>query len=194
MMTTVSGIEYPRGSERPGRAGARQRRRHHGGRAAERTPCASRRAQVNSAQHECGYVHQTSRPRSRNFVADKQLCVALYSASHAMPGSYRARLASIGLTYSQYMGMLVVWEHGTITLGFLVEQLHLDTGTLSPLLKRPEHQGLLTRDRRVDDERPLQIACTIAGGQLYNRAAAVQAQVQRATGLDTHRPVTLRAG
>ncbi len=93
---------------------------------------------------------------------DRELCFALYSASRAMTACYRQRLDAIGLTYSQYLVMLILWGRGTVTLGVLCEELHLDSGTLSPLLKRLEHQGMITRWRREDDERILEVACTPA--------------------------------
>lgn len=124
------------------------------------------------------------RAKPASFTVDGQLCFALYSASRAMTACYRPGLEALGLTYSQYLVMLVLWERGQITLGWLCEQLHLDSGTLSPLLKRLERQGMITRRRRVEDERTLEIACTPAGANLYEPARAVQAQVERATGLD----------
>lgn len=119
-----------------------------------------------------------------SFTVDKQLCFALYSASRAMTACYRPGLDAIDLTYSQYLVMLILWERKKVTLGVLCEQLHLDSGTLSPLLKRLEHQGMITRRRRAEDERTLEIACTDAGETLCDQARAVQAEVERATGLD----------
>lgn len=100
-----------------------------------------------------------------------------------MTGCYRPLLDELGITYTQYVALLVLWEHETITLGFLCTELQLDTGTLSPLLKRLESQGLLTRRRRVEDERTVQLTVTPAGIALRDRAAAAQARVQEATGL-----------
>lgn len=118
-----------------------------------------------------------------DFILDEQLCFALYTASRAMTGCYRSALEDTGLTYSQYAVMLVLWEHESVRLGFLCERLQLDTGTLSPLLKRLESQSLITRRRRVEDERTMQLTLTPTGRELRARAAVAQARVQRTTGL-----------
>ena len=118
-----------------------------------------------------------------DFVLDEQLCFALHSASRAMTGCYRPLLDDIGLTYSQYAVMLVLWEHGGVALSELCTRLQLDTGTLSPLLKRLEGQGLVERRRRLDDERVMQVTLSEAGRDLRERAARAQARVQQATGL-----------
>ncbi|MBN9102073.1 MULTISPECIES: MarR family transcriptional regulator [unclassified Pseudonocardia] len=118
-----------------------------------------------------------------DLVLDDQLCFALHSASRAMTGCYRSLLDDIGLTYSQYAVMLVLWEDETVALSVLCRRLHLDTGTLSPLLKRLEAQGLLERRRRSDDERMMQVTLSDAGRALRDRAAGAQARVRVATGL-----------
>lgn len=115
---------------------------------------------------------------------DRQLCFALYSTSRAMTARYRQGLEELGLTYSQYLVMLVLWEQGPTTMAVLCELLHLDSGTLSPLLKRLERQGSVTRRRRTEDERSVEVTPTAAGAQLYERACEVQARVERATGMD----------
>ena len=128
-----------------------------------------------------------SRP---DFVLDEQLCFALHTASRAMTGCYRPLLDSIGLTYSQYAVMLVLWEHESVSLGTLCARVQLDTGTLSPLLKRLEAEGLLVRRRRAEDERTVQLTLTERGRALRAEAAAIQARVQEAIGL---RPAELAA-
>ena len=127
------------------------------------------------------------------FVLDEQLCFALHTASRAMTGCYRPLLDGIGLTYSQYAVMLVLWEHDTLALGALCARVQLDTGTLSPLLKRLEAEGLLVRRRRAEDERTVQVTLTERGRGLRAKAAAVQARVQEATGLSPAELVALRA-
>ena len=123
-------------------------------------------------------------PASRpDFVLDEQLCFALHTASRAMTGCYRPLLDSIGLTYSQYAVMLVLWEHESVTLGTLCARVQLDTGTLSPLLKRLEGEGLLVRRRRAEDERTVQLTLTERGRVVRSEAAAIQNRVQEATGL-----------
>jgi|ERR1700712_642011 DNA-binding MarR family transcriptional regulator len=125
-----------------------------------------------------------SSPPSTPFTIDGQLCFALHSASRAMTACYRQGLEELGLTYSQYAVMLVLWQHEAVSMGSLCEQLHLDSGTLSPLLKRLEKQGRVTRRRRPEDERTLEIACTDEGRALREKARAVQGEVERVTGLD----------
>lgn len=117
------------------------------------------------------------------YALDEQLCFALHAASRAMTGCYRPLLDELGLTYTQYAALLVLWEHESVTLGFLCTELQLDTGTLSPLLKRLETQGLITRRRRREDERTVQLTVTEQGTALRDRAAEAQQRVQEATGL-----------
>ena len=134
------------------------------------------------------YSAQVASSEWPDFVLDEQLCFALHSASRAMTGCYRPLLEDIGLTYSQYAVMLVLWEQDRVDdlgvgLGVLCSRLQLDTGTLSPLLKRLEGEGLVTRRRRLEDERTMQLHLTAAGRALRDRAAAVQVRVQNVTGL-----------
>lgn len=131
-------------------------------------------------------------PDRSDFVLDEQLCFALHSASRAMTGCYRPLLDDIGLTYSQYAVMLVLWEKGSVTLGELSGRLQLDSGTLSPLLKRLELEGLLTRRRRMEDERTVELTLTPAGWGIRDRAAAAQTRVQDATGLSRTELATMR--
>ena len=135
-----------------------------------------------------------------DLLLDEQLCFALYTASRAITGRYRAALSATGLTYSQYLVMLVLWEHdraagadapGT-SLKEVGERLRLDTGTLSPLVKRLEQNGLVTRTRFPADERVVHVACTQAGRDLYQRAAQAQAGVGEATGLSGAELAALR--
>jgi MarR family transcriptional regulator, organic hydroperoxide resistance regulator len=115
---------------------------------------------------------------------DQQLCFALVSASRAMTACYRQGLDELGLTYSQYAVMLVLWEEEAVSMGSLCDQLHLDSGTLSPLLKRLEKQGRLTRRRRPQDERTLEVECTEEGRELREKARSVALDVERITGMN----------
>ncbi|MBW0101151.1 MarR family winged helix-turn-helix transcriptional regulator [Pseudonocardia sp. KRD291] len=119
------------------------------------------------------------------FTLDEQLCFALHSASRAMTGCYRPLLEPLGLTYSQYALLLVLWESGAVSQGELGDRLFLDSGTLSPLLRRLESRGLVSRRRRPEDERTVEVAVTAEGEALRDRASAVQSRVQAATGLST---------
>ena len=115
---------------------------------------------------------------------DTQLCFALHDASRAISASYRRGLAPLGLTYSQYVVLLVLWEHGPTTMGRLCRELHLDSGTLSPLLQRLEERGRVVRRRRPEDERTVEVACTPEGEALREPVLAVQRRVQSETGLE----------
>ncbi|WP_370615612.1 MarR family winged helix-turn-helix transcriptional regulator [Mumia sp. Pv 4-285] len=114
---------------------------------------------------------------------DQQLCFALYSASRAMTASYRPLLDGLGLTYPQYLVMLVMWEDERLTVGHLGARLHLDSGTLSPLLKRLESRGLVARERSAEDERVVEVALTPEGRSLQELARDVPRQAFSATGL-----------
>ena len=123
---------------------------------------------------------------------DHQLCVALYNASRAVNGCYRPLLDDIGLTYSQYTVMLVLWERQSTTLRDLTDLLYLDSGTLSPVLQRLERLGLITRSRDQSDERVLQVTITEAGRLLRDRAAVAQRSVEEMTGMEMVSLVALR--
>ena len=127
-----------------------------------------------------------------NLRLDRQLCVALYNATRAVTGCYRPLLDQIGLTYSQYVVMLVLWEHETITLRDLGLMLHLDSATLSPMLKRLEHRGIVSRERGIDDERVLFVTITETGRSLRPQASAVQRSVEELTCLDGESLAALR--
>ncbi|MGK2866374.1 MAG: MarR family winged helix-turn-helix transcriptional regulator [Mycobacterium sp.] len=104
---------------------------------------------------------------------DEQLCFALYSASRAVTAAYRPLLDELGITYPQYLVLLVLWEEQECSVGHLGHRLHLDSGTLSPLLKRLESSGLVTRQRAADDERRVEVSLTSAGRALERRAACL---------------------
>ena len=104
---------------------------------------------------------------------DNQVCFALYSASLAMTKLYKPLLDRIGLTYPQYLVMLVLWEQDGVTVSELGERLFLDSGTLTPLLKRLEAQGQIARLRDVQDERRVRITLTSQGHALRDQAEAI---------------------
>ncbi|MFO0627651.1 MAG: MarR family transcriptional regulator [Polyangiales bacterium] len=118
---------------------------------------------------------------------DQQLCFALYAASRAMVRAYGPLLAPLGLTYPQYLVLLVLWERDGLTVSQLGERLALDSGTLTPLLKRLEAQGLVARRRSVDDERVVHLDLTAAGRALRAKARLVPAQVACRVGYDPAR-------
>jgi DNA-binding MarR family transcriptional regulator len=106
-------------------------------------------------------------------LLDNQLCFALYSASLAMTKIYKPLLQELGLTYPQYIAMLALWERDGLMVSELGERLSLDSGTLTPLLKRLESLGLVARIRDVADERRVHITLTPAGRKLKTRAARI---------------------
>ncbi|MCW2742849.1 MAG: ohrR2 [Blastococcus sp.] len=115
---------------------------------------------------------------------DDQLCFALYAASRAVTARYRPMLDAIGLTYPQYLVMMLLWESDHQTVGQLGSRLALDSGTLSPLLKRLTTAGLVTRHRRVEDERSVSIALTDAGRALRDKAFHISAEMIGAIAFD----------
>ncbi|MFJ8947319.1 MarR family winged helix-turn-helix transcriptional regulator [Streptomyces sp. NPDC102395] len=123
---------------------------------------------------------------------DQQLCFALYAAQRAVTAAYRPLLDELGLTYPQYLVLLVLWERGEITVKELAEALRLDYGTVSPLLKRLESAGLVRRERSARDERSVLVACTGRGEELRGRAERVPAALLAATGVDGTEVARLR--
>ena len=123
---------------------------------------------------------------------DDQLCFALYSASRAVTAAYRPLLAELGLTYPQYLVLLVLWEEGRANVGRLCERLHLDSGTLSPLLKRLESIGYISRERSADDERRVQIVLTPAGKRLRHKASCIPERLMSSSGMSQQELVALR--
>ncbi|MFD5447125.1 MarR family winged helix-turn-helix transcriptional regulator [Streptomyces sp. NPDC003470] len=115
---------------------------------------------------------------------DQQICFSLNAASRAFGGVYRVLLKELGLTYPQYLVMLVLWEHGELPVKKLGEHLRLDSGTLSPLLKRLEAAGLVHRERSAQDERSVRVRLTEEGVALRERAAEVPRRIAAATGLE----------
>src|SRR6185436_19111570 len=104
---------------------------------------------------------------------DRQICFLLYGASRAVTQLYQPLLEPLGLTYPQYLVMLVLWEEGKVSVGRLSERLYLDSGTLTPLLKRLEASGLVRRERSAADARVVDVELTAAGKKLKRSAASV---------------------
>jgi DNA-binding MarR family transcriptional regulator len=113
---------------------------------------------------------------------DRQLCFALYSTSLAMTKLYKPLLAPLGLTYPQYLALLALWERDGMSVSELGARLHLDSGTLTPLLKRLEAAGWVQRRRAADDERRVLIALTPAGRELRGKARCIPEQLNRNAG------------
>ena len=104
---------------------------------------------------------------------EEQVCFALAVASRSVIASYRTVLEPLGLTHPQYLAMLALWQHGTLSIKALGELLHLEPATISPLIKRLEQSGLLTRTRSSTDERSIDVVLTPAGRALRRRALKV---------------------
>ncbi|CCK29679.1 regulatory protein [Streptomyces davaonensis JCM 4913] len=115
---------------------------------------------------------------------DSQICFSLHAASRAFNGVYRVILKDLGLTYPQYLVMLVLWERGDLPVKKLGEHLRLDSGTLSPLLKRLEGAGLVRRERSARDERSVEVRLTAEGVALREQALQVPRRIAAATGFD----------
>jgi DNA-binding MarR family transcriptional regulator len=122
--------------------------------------------------------------KPRRARLDDQLCFALYSASRAFTRAYAPLLEPLGLTYPQYLVMLVLWDGDDLSVGDLGEALGLDSGTLTPLLKRMEEGDLVQRTRDRDDERVVRVSLTKAGHALEKRARNVPVELACRAGFD----------
>jgi MarR family transcriptional regulator, organic hydroperoxide resistance regulator len=123
---------------------------------------------------------------------DDQVCFAIVTAARNVVSIYRPVLEPLGLTHPQYLVMLALWESAPRALGGLAASLAMEPATLSPLVKRLEAQGLVSRTRRENDERVLDIALTASGRALRARALDVPRQVMERTGMTADRLVALR--
>lgn len=130
-------------------------------------------------------------PRDQWLQLDRQLCFALYSSSLAMTKIYKPLLAPLGLTYPQYLVMLVLWEADGLSVSQLGQRLSLDSGTLTPLLKRLEALGHIERRRASDDERRVDIFLTPSGRKLRTQALDIPSQLACASACELDELVTL---
>jgi DNA-binding MarR family transcriptional regulator len=121
-----------------------------------------------------------------------QLCFSVYAVSRLITSQYQPILASLDLTYPQYLVMLLLWEHQTLSVKELGQQLLLDSGTLTPLLKRLEAKHLIRRQRSKEDERIVNIVLTTAGQQLQQQAADVPEQIACSMGFSEKEYKTLK--
>lgn len=116
-------------------------------------------------------------------VTDDMVCFSLYAATRATTQAYRALLEPWGLTYPQYLVLVVLWNDGEQSVGSLGERLQLDSGTLSPLLRRMEEAGLVARERRPGDERVVTVVLGDLGADLRGELAHIPARIAAGTGL-----------
>lgn len=128
-----------------------------------------------------------------HLTLDEQICFPLYAASRAMTAVYRPKLERLGLTYPQYLVMLALWERDGRSVGDVCHALALDSGTLSPLLKRLEAAGFVRRQRAADDERRVDIELTERGRALRAEARGIPAEMAEACGLSVDEFLALRA-
>ena len=122
---------------------------------------------------------------------DSQLCFPLYAASRKVVNLYTPYLKPLGITYTQYIMFLVLWEKDGITVGELCKRLMLDTGTVTPMLKNTEKQGLIKRTRSEEDERVVVISLTDEGKALYKKARTIPEKIGSCVRLDKSEAVTL---
>ncbi len=125
-------------------------------------------------------------------LLDQQMCFALYSANLALHKVYRKLLNQLGLTYPQYLVMLVLWEGDELTVSDIGQRLFLDSATLTPLLKRMESAGLLIRSRAMDDERQVIIRLTEQGRNLREQAQSIPAAIMCASECDVDQLVDIK--
>jgi DNA-binding MarR family transcriptional regulator len=118
---------------------------------------------------------------SKSLKLDDQLCFSIYAAGHAFNRFYRPLLEPLGLTYPQYLVLLTLWEQDGLPLRAIGERLTLDSGTLTPLLKRMEEAGLLTRERDKSDERQVLVSLTLKGRRLRSKAEAFPQRIGNAS-------------
>ena len=133
-------------------------------------------------EHDAGNILRSWDPN--NLKIDHMLCFTLYATSRAVMDAYRPLLEEVGLTYPQYLVMVVLWEHETCSVKDIGNILHLDSGTLSPLLKRLESAGFITKQRRASDERIVDISLTAEGRALQLRAADVPIKISCKYGIE----------
>lgn len=127
-----------------------------------------------------------------HLLLQNQLCFALYAAANAVTRAYREPLGKLGLTYPQYLAMVVLWQDGTHTVKGLADALQLDSSTLTPLLKRLEAAGWVSRTRDAGDERVVCVELTAAGKALRRPVSAIQKGVACRTQLAQREFVALR--
>ncbi len=128
----------------------------------------------------------------KTLLLENQLCFSLYAASRAMTAAYGPLLEPLGLTYPQYLAMMVLWETEDLSVKALGERLQLDSGTLTPLLKKLESQGLVTRTRDEADARVVRLALTAPGRALKNKARFIPPELVCQMGLDLQGIARLR--
>ncbi|MEP4030540.1 MarR family transcriptional regulator [Roseibium polysiphoniae] len=131
-------------------------------------------------------------PEPGDLLLEQFLCFSLYSANHAMTRVYKPHLQELGLTYPQYLAMVVLWQKDKILVGELGDRLQLESNTMTPLLKRLEAMELLTRTRDKKDERQVRIALTRKGRTLKKKTGSLSACILAATGVSVEEVIDLQ--
>ncbi|MFV0314365.1 MAG: MarR family winged helix-turn-helix transcriptional regulator [Anaerotignum sp.] len=126
-----------------------------------------------------------------SLLLENQLCFPLYAASKEVVKKYKPLLDEIGLTYTQYIVMMVLWEHKEINVKTLGQYLYLDSGTLTPVLKKMEIDALISRVRSEDDERVVLVSLTPKGLELREKAIEVPSKIEKCVNLSKEDSVTL---
>ena len=148
-------------------------------------------------RENCNMIHDMTESLSRQDIQPEalllknQLCFPLYACARETVKKYKPYLEPIGLTYTQYITMMVLWEQRSVTAKELGQRLYLDSGTLTPLLKRMEAKGLLTRQRDPVDERSLRVTITEAGEALRDRALHIPYEMAKHVKLTKEESETL---
>jgi len=127
----------------------------------------------------------TRKPDESTSRLDSMLCFTVYSTAHAFNRAYKPLLDALDLTYPQYLAMFALWEKDNLTVKEMGERLHLDSGTLTPLLKRLEAVGLVRRARDTADERNVRISLTPAGAAMHQKEQVVRQGIFGACGMST---------
>ncbi len=135
----------------------------------------------------------TDNDSAQQLLLENQICFSLYSATNAMIRAYRPLLDALNLTYPQYLVMLVLWRNNGINVKSLGNKLHLDSGTLTPLLKRLEAKGIIVRKRSDVDERSRDMYLTEAGEKLKQKAAQVPETIFGRSGLKSEQLIALKS-
>ena len=127
----------------------------------------------------------------RALLLENQLCFPLYAAAKDVVSRYKPMLDNIGLTYTQYITMMALWEYKSLSVSRLGERLYLDSGTLTPLLKRLAQKGLINRERSVQDERQVLVTPTQAGEALKEKAIEIPSKIGRCLNLNAEEAAVL---
>lgn len=123
----------------------------------------------------------------------QQLCFPIYHLSKEITNAYRPMLEQLDVTYPQYLVLMVLWEHGTLSVKQIGEQLHLDSGTLTPLLKRLQVKEMVERSRSIKDERIVEISLTEKGNTLEEKASCIPLQLMEQVQLSTEEQEQLKS-